>query len=286
MKALLQLIRLPAGFSAISNILAAHLIASGGALQLPALLLTLSASLCLYFGGMALNDCLDYHEDCRERNNRPLPAGQISLRAAWFVSIGLMVSGLSFAHGAGPMTFTLAVILSGMIVLYNSKRLPLLPGAMVMGSCRYLNWLLGLSVFPLSPISLFLPLPLFFYVSGLTMLSEGESGRPSRSLLHRSAAFFTVAAVCAAGLAFFNVTFLIYSLPVLLLVMFHYARLLRPVWSDFSPASVRQVIRQLVMGVIIIDALILAICGYPLWAVCILLLLLPGKTIGRLLYVS
>ncbi|WP_446038982.1 UbiA family prenyltransferase, partial [Streptomyces sp. SID1121] len=44
--------------------------------------LAVGASLCLYEGGMALNDWADREEDARDRPHRPIPSGRISPRAA------------------------------------------------------------------------------------------------------------------------------------------------------------------------------------------------------------
>ena len=55
----LKLVRAPAGFTAVSNILAAAIIATTGQLSVDVLMLCI-ASVCFYFAGMALNDCFDY----------------------------------------------------------------------------------------------------------------------------------------------------------------------------------------------------------------------------------
>ncbi len=286
MKAVLQLIRLPAGFSAASNIIAAHIIATAGVVQFPELILTLLVSLCLYFGGMGLNDCFDYQEDRRERSQRPLPSGQLSLSSGWLISLGLIALGLMGSLAISIMTFMLAMILSVLIILYNSKTLPLILSSITMGSCRFFNWLLGLSVVSIELSDLLIPLPLLLYVAGLTLLSEAESGSHSRSLLYKSGIFFVFCIVTVAGMIVMHPAWLWLSLPVLGVIVVHFTRVLLPVWNDFTPDSVQKIIRQLVMGVIIVDALILCIFGYPVWAVCILLLLLPGKSVGKMLYVS
>ncbi|HEY5720255.1 MAG TPA: UbiA family prenyltransferase, partial [Gammaproteobacteria bacterium] len=172
----LQLVRLPAVFTAFANVLAAQLIVSGGRPDPATLLALLGASGCLYLAGMALNDCCDLELDRRERPGRPLPSGQLPLRGAWALGLGLLVAGVALAALAGVAAFTVALTLAVLIVLYDGwlKAGPLGPPAMA--ACRYANWLLGLAPAGLTAASWLLPLPLFAYVLGLTWLSRGETG--------------------------------------------------------------------------------------------------------------
>jgi hypothetical protein len=63
-------------------------------------------------------------------------------------------------------------------------------------------------------------------------------------------------------------------------------QVLQPVLHDFSKDNVQQAVGRLVMGVMLLDALLLAVFGHFVWAVCIVFALLLGKWIGRWLYVS
>ncbi len=286
MKAVFQLVRLPAGFSAISNVLAAHILVTQADIQWENLLLSVLASLCLYFGGMGLNDCFDFHEDSRSRNKRPLPGGELSLGRAWAISIGFMLIGVSISALIGFAAFIVAVTLATAIVLYDSKILTPVLSAIAMGACRYLNWLLAMSVVGFSEIVFELPLALFFYVTGLTLLSKAETHVESKKPLYQSIVFFFL---CVMMLFYQVITLdqslLLSFLTITLLVGF-LTKILLPVSRDFSPYAVQAATGQLVMGVIIVDATVLAIFGFPMLAACILLLLVPGKSLGRWLYVS
>ena len=77
MTSFLQLIRVPAVFSAASNIIAAQLIVMAGNPHWSDTLLLVTISACLYAGGMVLNDCFDIEQDRRLRPFRPLPSGRI-----------------------------------------------------------------------------------------------------------------------------------------------------------------------------------------------------------------
>src|SRR5262249_39458533 len=160
--------RAPAIFTALSNILAAHWIATGGVMQWRVFVLTAGASVFLYAAGMVLNDCFDLHEDARARPRRPLPSGRVSVPVAWASGWFLLASGVALAGMAGPRQIAVAGVLALAIVLYDGalKRLPV--GALVMGGCRYLNWLLGLAVVPLDRTAFLIALPVLLYVAALT----------------------------------------------------------------------------------------------------------------------
>ena len=115
----LQLTRAPAVFTAVSNILAAHLIVSAGHVQWTPLLLLIASSSCLYLSGMVLNDCFDVREDARERPDRPLPSGRVTLTTGWLLGWGLLSLGVALAALVGTLQLGIAVALAVSIVLYD-----------------------------------------------------------------------------------------------------------------------------------------------------------------------
>ena len=147
----LQLLRAPNLFTVPGDPLAGFILASGGALHGAAIFAVL-ASLCLYAGGLLLNDLFDLAEDRAERPNRPLPSGAASPRIVRLVAIALMLVGLAFALLTGPNGACAALALAGAIVTYNAwaKRIPIV-GSLVMGLCRGLSLLIGALAAPGSP---------------------------------------------------------------------------------------------------------------------------------------
>lgn len=144
-RAWLQLLRAPNLFTVPGDPLAGFLLATGGQLR-PQLLMAIGASLCFYAHGLLLNDLADLVEDRRERPNRPLPTGAISVRTVLIVAIflALLALGLCFAinHETPFVGFGLLIA----IVSYNlwAKRVSIL-GPLNMGLCRGLSILLGAS---------------------------------------------------------------------------------------------------------------------------------------------
>ncbi len=143
----LRLIRLPNLLTVPGDPVAGFLLASVGAAEAPrplALAAVAGASLCLYVFGLLLNDLVDLEADGRERPERPLPAGEITVPQARMAAIAMALSGLNLALVAGFRALLTAAALAGMIVLYNAalKRVPA-AGVVAMGLCRGLSLLLG-----------------------------------------------------------------------------------------------------------------------------------------------
>jgi 4-hydroxybenzoate polyprenyltransferase len=278
----LQLIRLPAGFSVVSNVLVAHTLATHGVIQWNGLVFTLIASLCLYYGGMVLNDCFDYSEDCRERPQRPLPSQQVTLNTAWMVGCVLMLLGCLSAALVNQRMLVVSVVLALLIVVYDSNRLPAWFRAITMGLCRYVNWLLAMAVLPLSASSILLPLPVFCYVVGLTRLSQVEMTEASRFRVYELLFILMFPLVILIALAKFSVL----SVIVMIVLGGYYLSLILPLLNPHTPAQVQQTVGRLVFGLMPLDAAIGFVFGY--WGVsCIVLLLIPlPRLIGSKLYVS
>ncbi|MBI5431941.1 MAG: UbiA family prenyltransferase [Planctomycetes bacterium] len=87
-----RLLRLSLLPTALADIAAGAVWAQGGyRLSGLGICMLMLASLCVYHGGMALNDWADRHDDARTRPGRPLPSGAVSPRAALAVGVALLV---------------------------------------------------------------------------------------------------------------------------------------------------------------------------------------------------
>jgi 4-hydroxybenzoate polyprenyltransferase len=282
----LQLMRAPAVFTAISNILAAHLIVTNGNIQWLNLTILMLASAALYLAGMILNDCFDYQEDARERPNRPLPAGRIALKTAWSLGWLLLGSGVILASLVGFQQLTIAIVLAAFIIIYNGYAKQTLIGTTVMGGCRYLNWLLGLSVLPLQSTQFILALPIFIYVAALTLLSIDETSATKKNYLVFS---FIIMLLGSFLLLFIQLAITKSTLvgPIVLLGLFMLiANRMLKTYQNFTPAQIQKTIKFLVMGIIPLDALLVLSSNHFLGAVVVLSLLAPSWLLARSIRVT
>lgn len=183
----LQLLRLPNLVTVPGDPLAGCFLAAGGrGINVPAAVLAVSSSLCLYAAGLVLNDLADLETDRRERPSRPLPSGRIEpgharallgvLLAASIVLLW-MLNGAARGIGAALIAF---VFLYNLVLKKNR-----FAGPAGMGVCRGLSLLLGaasaggLSFAPVWAAALVLTAA----IAALTAWSRNEArvaGRPGR----------------------------------------------------------------------------------------------------------
>lgn len=282
-RTVLELVRAPNLFTAAADVLAGFVYA-GGDLQawsswLP---LTLS-SVCLYAGGVVLNDVCDAQVDTRERPERPIPSGRVSRRAATGLVGGLLGTGFFLSSLISQRSMQLALGLIASIVLYNTllKRTPLAP--LAMGTCRAINLALGmLPAENLFKIELLIPVGLMgLYVASLTFFARDEAGVSVRARLHGSTVGIVAAVVGLAMVAVLDpmadrsALWLVLPLAVLL------GTAGRRASFDPSPRTVQQAVKTFILCLILFDASLAWIGAGAFDALPIALLLIPTFALGR-----
>ncbi|HZT81047.1 MAG TPA: UbiA family prenyltransferase, partial [Gemmataceae bacterium] len=260
----LQLVRLPAVFTAMADIclaaLAAHALPGAWA----GFVLLLLASSCLYLSGMAWNDFFDVEQDRRERPSRPIPSGKVSRGAAGLLASGLMGLGLLLALLAGwresgrffSAALALAGLLAGAILLYDGWLKRTWAGPLGMGACRFLNVLLGLTLADRLgwPWGAHLALVVGLYVVGVTWFARTEARTSSQAALAGAAlVLFASLLVALAVPARFEPGTASLLFPYLLvglgfLIGIPVARAI----SSPSPARVQSAVRRALAGLVVL----------------------------------
>ena len=282
----LRLLRLPNGFTALSNILAAQLIVSQGRPEWGGLGLLMVASLCLYSGGIVLNDYFDYEEDLRERPSRPLPSGQVSLRTAALLGFGLLGGGILCGGLVGTAQLAIAIVVALLVLLYDSyaKHTPL--GGVAMGACRFGNWILGLSYGGSLALDWPLALPVLLYVTSLTLLSRAETTAARRLPLLLCAVGILLTAATIVALVLTERLAHTWALAVLAGAVLLIGYRLWTTFRHYTPSNIQLAVKTLVLGIIPLDA-ILTFAGAPWWGgLLVLALYLPGTWLARKMYVT
>jgi 4-hydroxybenzoate polyprenyltransferase len=292
----MRLVRLPNHATAVADVLAGYLIASQAS-RLdwpgPALWWAILASLGFYAAGMVLNDVVDVELDREERPDRPLPSGRIGLGSAAaagniFFTIGAAAACTTAFVARSPWPALVGGLLTAAVWLYNRHAKFTGLGPAVMGSCRGLNWLLGMTAAGVSlpPHLWLLPVGMGVYVMGITVYARDEAG-DSRTATLAAGAVIMLAGLATAGLepwlaarAGDGGAWLVGSRLSSWLVlwgMLATAILLRAILGIAEPTSgrVQQAVGNAIMSIITLDAvLVLATCGEP-WAILVLMLLAP-----------
>jgi 4-hydroxybenzoate polyprenyltransferase len=296
--AYLRLLRLPNVFTAAADIMLGYVF-THHTLQ-PALLfsLLLPGSILLYFAGMVLNDYFDRAVDAQERANRPIPSGQIGERTAAWLGCTMLGSGIFFGLAAAYFAADIrpaavATLLALAVLLYDGalKRTMIAPA--LMGACRFLNVLLGMSTseqaWELS--DWMVALGIGTYITGVTMLARTEARLSSRARLASSTLVMMGGLVFLARYPWWasEEQLVGWEVPerwglfwvmIGLLISWRCVRAI----VDPRPTTVQSAVKNAIFSLIILDAGAVLPAGGLYWSIAILLLLVPGVVLGNWLY--
>jgi UbiA prenyltransferase family len=260
MRPWLQLARISNLPTVWTNVTAAWLLAGGGLADARLVWLLLAGSL-LYTGGMILNDAADVKFDAEHRKERPIPSGQVSLRAAWTVCVVMLLSGATIATVSGANPKVTAFLAAG-IVLYDLYHKEWSGSVIIMGACRALLYLMAASaVAPFTSEGPMHALPfavaLGCYVVGITLAARVEHKKGALSVPVAMLAFallYTPAVVCV--LRFYSAG----GSPLLIVVLGCYALLVSYVTQLLRKGgpAIGQAVGWLLAGIAVVDALALA----------------------------
>lgn len=292
LKAYAELLRVSNVLTAVADVWMGMIVATGTLAPAWVSVPLTAASVCLYLGGMALNDLLDAPRDAKQRSSRPIPSGRVSPTEAKSLTAALLVAGIScggltaWAVGhVAPLAFAVALLI--FIWLYDAafKASPLAP--LNMGACRALNVCLGLSVGGPSVWQVGMIAPgVLLYVVGLTLFARREERQNRRLPLIAAAVVSGVGltTLAAAPLSLGGLSeavpetrWIVLWLVVTLLVGRRYvAAILQP-----TPRHIQGAVGNAIQGIILIDAALA--WGYvgPYWGLAIFALLPPTMLMAR-----
>ena len=189
-RAYLQLVRAPNVFTAMADILLGYLFTHEQLQRWPLFASLLAASTLLYLSGMVLNDYFDREVDARERPERPIPSGHVAPATALRLGLTMLLGGtalawLTSAVAGDARPALTATLLAAAIGLYDAfaKSTPL--GPLVMGACRSLNVLLGMSLStePWQAIHWVVAGGVGLYIVGVTVFARSEARTSARGQL-------------------------------------------------------------------------------------------------------
>jgi 4-hydroxybenzoate polyprenyltransferase len=292
-----QLVRLPNVFTAAADPLAGWLL-GGGTFHMPQRWLPLlGASMMIYAGGIALNDVMDYAVDRVERPQRPLPSGRVWRRGASILAVACLTAGVALAAASGSVrSFGIATVLSACVLLYDlvAKRSPL--GPEVMGACRGLNVLLGLSQAPAlgGPGGFLVAGAMMLFVTGVTWISrfETETGRNGGAIAGWGLQAAGLLGLLVAGFAAqrfpagdeASAQHRLIGIAVLLTVGVVVNRATIRAVREPNPRHLQAAVKTGVLSVVWLNVGIVAAVRGPLPALAVAGLWVPAYLLGRWLY--
>jgi 4-hydroxybenzoate polyprenyltransferase len=304
LQAYLRLFRLPNVFTALADVTMGFLFVQSQLRPWPVYAVLAVASVCLYLAGMVLNDVYDVEQDRQERPQRPLPSGAVALGTARLLGLGLLLAGVASGwiaphvgqlDGSAWRSGYVATLLAACVLAYDAvlKRTP--AGPLVMGSCRFLNVLLGMSIGPLAqgptymlgftPYQLVAAAALGTYITGITWFARTEASTSRRSHL----AGGTIVAAGGLGLLAWLYRVLPPHVPtmdekywfVLIgLLAFVIIRRCSTAIAEPTPQRVQLAVKNALWSLIVLNAaVVLLVCGPP-WALAVLALVIPTILLG------
>lgn len=281
-----ELLRPPNLATAAADILAGYAVAGlGNHNALPWLL---GATVCLYGGGVVLNDFFDRELDAIERPERPIPSGRVRPGAAAAFGTTLLLAGIVSASLATAVSGLIAGAIAAFVVLYDGwgKRQAIL-GPVNMGICRGLNLILGMSAVPAAlGGSWRLAILPFVYICGVTALSRGEVHGGNRETV-----LFSLLCVVSvlAGALILTLSPGHRSLGGGGLVLVLGWRILPPFWrayQDSQPAVIRNAVKTGVLSLVFLDAVIAAAFAGSLYGLLVLTAALLAGRLARMFAVT
>lgn len=309
--AYLQLLRLPNVFTAMADVFAGFLVSRGSLQPWREFVPLLVASSCIYLAGMVWNDWFDIEVDRRERPHRPLPSGRVARHHALVLGVGLLAVGVVAAMLASDTSRNVAIVLVACVLLYDGLVKATFLGPFVMGLCRTLNVLLGMSseagaiwLMPDAPTARFgtmVAAGLGLYVMGVTRFASREADQSPRLDVPSTTLGLNLGLllVAMAGQSQFVDEWLIqrglplrespalnyYSAAAIWLSVLVAANAMT--WraiADPKPEKLQPAVKTCIVAIIGIDAAAVALVNGPVWAAAVLLLLVPTLTLGRWVY--
>jgi 4-hydroxybenzoate polyprenyltransferase len=283
----LELLRPANVVTAVADVLAGYAVA--GRTNHPALPWLLGATVCLYAGGVVLNDFFDRAVDAVERPERPIPSGRVAASSAALLGGALLVAGVAAAAQGTAAAAIVAAVIAVLVVAYDARmKRYAIAGPLNMGLCRGFNLLLGVAAVPAAlagrwPIALIAVV----YITAVTVVSRGEVHGGTRSgatfaLVALSGVLVALAVVAlAAGRVEQVVAFA-------LLALLAY-RVLPPFWhvrSDPSAAVIRRAVKAGVLSLVLVDAAISVAYAGTVYGASVLATALVAGSLARLFSVT
>ncbi|HXM96889.1 MAG TPA: UbiA-like protein EboC [Candidatus Dormibacteraeota bacterium] len=279
-----QFIRLarPANIiTAYADIFAGY--AAAGIQEHGKLLLLLASTTGLYAGGVVFNDVFDAKLDARERPERPIPSGAVSVSSAAAFGALLLLCGILSAWACSRLSGELALGIAASALFYDAVgKHHLLFGPFNMGLCRGLNLLLGLSVASNPAISKWAIAGVTLsYIAGITSLSRGEvrGGTNVGALL--TTVWLTISVTILTWLGIRQGRSALFVIPFFALLLFRIAGRLTRAIRTGDPMDVRAAVKAGVLSLIVVDCCIATLFAGPVYGVAVLLLYVPATLLAK-----
>lgn len=284
--ALMQLVRIPTVFSAMADIVLGFLLTHATLEPVKSFALLLVASVCHYWTGMILNDYFDRDIDAKERPGRPIPSGRISAPAALRLALALNVAGLIAAACVGMKPLIVAAALTAAVWLYDGALKKTFLAPLLMGSCRFLNVMLGASDIPgefWCP-HMYVPVGLGIYIVGVTWFARQEASTSNRWQLLGASTIVILGLSTLLSFVMFGElqTQRETALFVLAVIAITIIRRLTRAVTEPAPERVQAAVKMMLLSLLMLDAtLVIYVSGNSFYGIAVAAMLVPAFLMAK-----
>lgn len=253
-------------------------------LTLPVVCLCL-ATAGLYGGGVVFNDVFDAELDSKERPERPIPTGVISLTQAIILGSYLLLVGVLAAFSVGGINglagwLAIATAVSALVYDKWGKHHAFL-GPVNMGLCRGLNLLLGISIVPGAVATWWwVGLVPILYIAAVTNISRGEVYGGTANSIRITAVCYVIVLLTIGTVAIFHHNGW-KVLPFLLLFAWMIFKPLRNAWKNPIGPNIGKAVKAGIVALIVMNASWVAAFDALSYALAVLLLLPVSMSLGK-----
>ncbi|MDO1499457.1 UbiA-like protein EboC [Euzebyella saccharophila] len=244
------------------------------------------SSIFLYAGGVIMNDVFDYRLDLIERPERPIPSGVVPLVSASIFGAVVLLLGVTMAFLVSLASGAIATTLALSILLYDglAKKHGFF-GPLIMGICRGLNLILGMSILGLLSYAWLALIPVI-YIFAITLISRGEVHGNNKGHIVLAGVLYSLVILAILLASFLYTESILGTFIYLGLFAYMIFRPLIKAYSDNSPKNIKGAVMGGVISLIIMDAALGATFSVWWYGLVILLLLPISKGLAKMFAVT
>lgn len=236
----------------------------------------ITSTIGLYGGGVVFNDIFDARLDRKERPERPIPSGKVSMTASAILGSILFLAGVFAAYQVSVISAVIACLVIPLALVYNKySKHHTIWGPLNMGACRCANLMLGISVVPKAMEQLwFLGLIPILYIGAITLVSKGEVYGADRRTVENGILLYMLMLLGVLNMGIFLDKFKFFqALPFLLLFLLITVPSWVQVLKKREGADIRKTVKTGILSLIALDASLAAgFAGFEFGALVLILL--------------
>ena len=244
----------------------------------------LLSSASLYAGGVIFNDLMDVEWDIINNPGKPIASGKANKKISLALGVFLTLIGISAAFTVSYLSGTISILIAIIAFLHNSFKNHINIGGLLLGMCRSLNLLLGMSiVYATISNYWFLALIPITYVGAVALLSGGAMLGSAKSTVEASLLILSIVLIGVLTLTFLPEFRLLHALPFLILfVAITFPGILKALYRP-EPKEIQKASNKFIHSLFILEAGIASgFAGYE-YGILILLLLPFSIALSRIM---